>query len=287
MLRRPRPLLLGAGAGVALLLIVRAVAFGTSAGREGDAHVLEGFAGLDRPLIHSPASAIANLASPKPFVVFALVLLGIALVRGRPRTAVAVGFALALANLTTQFLKPALASPRTADLPSGLSINAASWPSGHATASMTLALALVVVVAPRLRPTAAAGGAAFTVAVSFSFLMLSWHFPSDVLGGYLIAGVWMTVALAALAEAEQRWPTRPVREKGTTLAEALAPAAGLVALATLLAAVVAALRPEAVVTYARDHTTFVLGAGVIGALCLALAAGLALTLRRSPSRTRT
>lgn len=287
MLRRRRPLLLGAGAGVALLLVVRAVAFGTSAGRHGDARVLEGFAGLDRPSIHSPASAIANLASPKPFVVLALALLGIALVRGRPRTAVAVGFALALANLTTQFLKPALANPRVAHLPSGRDIEPASWPSGHATASMALALALVVVVPPRLRAGAAAAGAAFTVAVSFSFLMLEWHFPSDVLGGYLVAGVWMTVALAALAEAERRWPTRSIREEGTTLIEALAPAAGLVALATLLAVIVAASRPEAVVIYAREHTTFVLGAGAIGGLGLALAAGLALTLRRSPSRSRT
>lgn len=266
---------------------MRAVAFGTSAGRRGDARVLEGFAGLDRPSIHSPASAIANLASPKPFVVFALALLGIALVRGRPRTAVAVGFALALANLTTQFLKPALANPRIADLPSGRDIGAASWPSGHATASMALALAFVVVVPPRLRPAAAAAGAAFTVAVSFSFLMLEWHFPSDVLGGYLIAGVWMTVALAALAEGERRWPTRVVREKGTSLIEALLPPAGLVALTVVLAGVVAASRPDAVVAYAREHTTFVLGAGVIGALGLGLAAGLALTLRRAPPESRT
>jgi membrane-associated phospholipid phosphatase len=286
VLRRPRPLLLGAGTGVVLLLVLRAVAFGTSAGRSGDARVLEGFAGLDRPSIHSPASAIANLASPKPFVVFTLVLLAVALLRGRPRTAIGVGSALALANLTTQFLKPALASPRAAHLPLGQGVDAVSWPSGHATASMALALALVVVVPPRLRPTAAAAGAAFTVAVSFSFLSLGWHFPSDVLGGYLVAGVWMLLGLAALAGAERRWPTGAPREKGVSLMEALAPAVGLIVLAAMLAAVVAALRPGAVVTYAREHTTFVLGAAALGALALAFAAGLALTLRRSPSRSR-
>jgi membrane-associated phospholipid phosphatase len=286
VLRRSRPLLLGAGACLVALLVVRAVAFGTGAGRRGDTRVLEGFAGLDRPSIHSPASLVANLASPKPFVVLTLVLLGISLVRGRPRTAVAVGAALALANLTTQILKPALASPRAADLPPGHGVDAASWPSGHATASMALALALIVVVPPRLRPAAAAAGAAFTVAVSFSFLVLSWHFPSDVIGGYLVAGLWMTLALAALAEGERRWPTAAVRERGTSLVEALAPAGGLVALTALLALVVAASRPEAVTAYAREHTTFVLGAGVIGALGLGLAAGLALTLRRSPSRAR-
>lgn len=96
----------------------------------------------------------------------------------------------------------------------------------------------------------------------------------------------MLLALAALAEAERRWPTRSSGEVGTSLRQALAPAAGLVALTGLLAIVIAASRPEAVITYAREHTTFVLGAGVIGALGLALAAGFALTLRRSPSRTR-
>jgi hypothetical protein len=43
---------------------------------------------------------------------------------------------------------------------------------------------------------------------------------------------------------------------------------------------IAVARPGAVADYAHDHTTFVLGAGLIAALGLGLATGLALTLRR-------
>ena len=31
--------------------------------------------------------------------------------------------------------------------------------------------------------------------------------PSDVVGGYLLAGLWMALAVAGLRAAERRWPT--------------------------------------------------------------------------------
>ncbi|HEX5853401.1 MAG TPA: phosphatase PAP2 family protein, partial [Solirubrobacteraceae bacterium] len=37
------------------------------------------------------------------------------------------------------------------------------------------------------------------------------HWPSDVLGGYLVATLWTALALAVLRAAERRWPTgRPI-----------------------------------------------------------------------------
>jgi membrane-associated phospholipid phosphatase len=38
--------------------------------------------------------------------------------------------------------------------------------------------------------------------------MLAWHMPSDVLGGYLVASLWMALAVAALRGADRRWPPR-------------------------------------------------------------------------------
>jgi membrane-associated phospholipid phosphatase len=277
--RRPRNLLLIALGGLGLLVLVRLLAFDLPAGRRVDARVLEGFAGLDRPVIHAPLYAFANLASPKPFVLLALVLVAIALGRRRPRTALAVGLAMVLANLSTQFLKPALATPRFAELPGGKQIGEASWPSGHATASMTLALAAVVVVPARWRPWAAAAGAAFTVAVSFSFLILHWHFPSDVAGGYLVAAVWTVLAVAAILLLEGRHPSAESQRARVGVRQALAPTAGIVGMAAAVAALVLIARPHAVVSYARSHTMFVVGAGIVGALALALATGLALALR--------
>ena len=63
---------------------------------------------------------------------------------------------------------------------------------------MSLALALVLAVPARRRPLAAALGAVFAVAVSYSFLTLGWHYPSDVLGGFLVAVIWAQLALAGV-----------------------------------------------------------------------------------------
>ncbi len=117
----------------------------------------------------------------------------VALVRRRPRHA-AVMLAIVLgANLTTQILKPLLAAPRPLnDVVDGtyLFVNAASWPSGHATAAMSLCLCAVLAAPSRWRPHVGALMAVFAIAVCYSFLELAWHFPSDVLGGFLVASVW-------------------------------------------------------------------------------------------------
>ena len=42
-------------------------------------------------------------------------------------------------------------------------------------------------------------GALFAAAVGFSLLMLAWHLPSDVLGGYLVATLWAALAVAGSA----------------------------------------------------------------------------------------
>ena len=101
-------------------------------------------------------------------------------------------------GLTTQVLKQITAQPRALDWLGANQVGDASWPSGHATAAMTLALCAILVSPARLRPAAALLGGAFTVAVSYSILALSWHFPSDVVGAYLVAATWTLVAVAAL-----------------------------------------------------------------------------------------
>jgi membrane-associated phospholipid phosphatase len=50
-----------------------------------------------------------------------------------------------------------------------------------------------------LRPATAAIGAAFTLAVSVGLLVLDYHYPSDILGGWLVALGWC-FALVALRQ---------------------------------------------------------------------------------------
>ena len=127
----------------------------------------------------------------------------------------------------------------------------------------------------------AALGAAFAVAVSYSFLTLEWHYPSDVFGGFLIAAIWTLLGVAAVSAADAR------RTRGgdavtqrLTVREALGPPAAALIAAVLLAGLVALARPSEVVAYARLHEAFVLGAVAIGATGLALATGLLLALRK-------
>ena len=112
---------------------------------------------------------------------------------------------MALAPLTADALKPLLAHPHVQI--GTIDINAASWPSGHSAAALALALSAVLVAPARMRLLVAGLGGAFAAAVGCSLLILAWHMPSDVFGGYLVAALWMALALAGLGAAERRWPS--------------------------------------------------------------------------------
>jgi membrane-associated phospholipid phosphatase len=282
MPRRAVLALLGAVAGVALLIAVWFVAFHVGGARRLDASILRGFGGLRRPRVDSLASHIASLCNPKPFVYLAAAPVLLALARRRPRVAVAIAAVLSGANVTTQLLKPLLASPRPDPFDGHLAVLAASWPSGHATAAMSLTLTTVLAMPPRLRPWAAAAGAAFTVAVVYSFLTLGWHYPSDVLGGFLVSCTWTLLAVGCvwLSRSTPRIAAQPATRRRPSLAEALGPPALALLGAAVLVGLVVIARPHAVVAYARAHTAFVVGAASIAAAALAIATGVMLAVRR-------
>jgi len=171
-----------------------------------DAVALHDFTLLGGPHLHDVASALLHLLDPPLYTVWAGVLIAVAFVRGRLRVALAVGLVLALAPLTAETLKPLLAHSHARV--GGSEITAASWPSGHATAATALALCAVLVAPQRLYPTVAALGVMFMAGIGFSLLILAWHLPSDVLGGYLVGTLWVALAVAGLRTAEVRSRSR-------------------------------------------------------------------------------
>jgi membrane-associated phospholipid phosphatase len=255
---------------------------------QADQRVFRGFAGLrQHPHVSNFASFVAPLCDPQPFLGLAVIPVAVALLRRRVRLAIAIVAILLGANVTTELLKPLLAHPRADWLLGGRTpVDAASWPSGHATAAMSLALAWVLAVPGRLRPAFAVLGAAFAVAVSYSFLTLGWHYPSDVFGGFLVAATWTLAVVAALFSAEERRagaagePPAVSRAARVSLRGALAPPGLALLGAVALACAVAVARPHEVVVYVRAHEVFVLGATAIAATALVLATGLTLVLRR-------
>jgi membrane-associated phospholipid phosphatase len=161
-----------------------------------DAWVLYDFTRLDNPLVEIPAGALLALLEPWFFSVWGVVLVALALRQRRPRVALAVTLVLSLAPASAELLKPLLAHPHAQVVP--LYIREASWPSGHATAAMALVWCAVLVAPPARRRLVATLGLLFAAAVGCALLILAWHMPSDVLGGYLLASLWAALALAAL-----------------------------------------------------------------------------------------
>jgi PAP2 superfamily len=150
---------------------------------------------------------------------------------------------------------------------------------------MSLALCCVFAAPARLRPVVASAGAVFAVAVSYSFLSLGWHYPSDVFGGFLVAGTWALLGMSAMYAAGGRRAARAA-EAPITAREALGPPAAALVSAIVLGGLVVLARPHQVITYARLHRVFVIGAAAIALLALALATGLTLALRVRPREMR-
>lgn len=259
--RRTLPLL---AALVCLLgvVVVGVLALGVPAGHVRDAAILHGFHALDRPSVHFEIKAMAHLADPLPYACAGLLCIGVALARRRGWRALAVLALLLVTGATTQALKHLLAHERFEGW-LGEQIPSTSWPSGHSTAAMTLALCAVIVAPPALRAATALLGGAFAVGVGYAVLVLAWHFPSDVLGGFLIAGLWSSLAVAALQRVEAPEPaSRPAWE----------PLVALGGGAALVAAAAVGSRSDTAALYALERPTLVAGALAIAMLALALVA---------------
>jgi hypothetical protein len=134
---------------------------------------------------------------------------------------------------------------------------------------MSLAFAAVLVAPRAYRPLVAAVGGLFALAVSISILVLNWHYPSDVVGGQLLACTWCLIALAALRWSDMRWPERGSMRRAARQAFVVPSPLVLGALALIPLALLAA-QADRLVRFAVDHTSAVAVAGAIAASALVL-----------------
>jgi membrane-associated phospholipid phosphatase len=230
---------------------------------------------------------LVDFGDPPTVAAITLALTALALVRGRPRVAVAIVGLIAATSISGQVLKALLAHPRFPpifDYPVGPE----ALPSGHATAAMSLALAGVLAAPRRARPFAALLGSLLALGVGAAVVSVGWHFPSDVIAGYLLATGWALGLTAALYEADRRFPVRErfassaiarasdkIATGGLALAAAGATVVGVIATAGLLAT-----DADAATCFAREHTSFVVVAGGIASAALVLPVAVASVARR-------
>jgi membrane-associated phospholipid phosphatase len=205
---------------VALVLLMLA-AYKIGPAQRLDATLLSHLSVREDSSIGWLANMVAHLADPLPLLVMLGAICAFALRRGRPRDAVAALAVVAGANLTTQILKVALAHPRFQPILGANQVNSIAFPSGHATAATSIAIALAFVVPWRWRPAAAVLGAGYTFAVACSVLLLTWHYPSDVLGGILVAAGWGFAVLAGLRLTQQRSGSPSPRQSASRAAISL------------------------------------------------------------------
>lgn len=107
-------------------------------------------------------------------------------------TALTPVFAVWLSVVSSAVFKDVFDRPRPGSAASVFSVTTSSFPSGHATHSAALAISLVVCLKPLKKRWASVliVGAA---AVGFTRLSLGVHWPSDVMGGWLLAAVCVAV----------------------------------------------------------------------------------------------
>jgi undecaprenyl-diphosphatase len=117
-------------------------------------------------------------------------------------TVVATGGAALLETL----MKLVVGRPRPHLFPHAVAADGSSFPSGHATNTCACALVMIYLLWHMFqhRGLTTAGAAllmVFVLLVGLSRIVLGVHYPTDVLGGYALAGAWVGTALACFVPA--------------------------------------------------------------------------------------
>lgn len=161
------------------------------------------------------ARVLTNLGAPWLDIVFALAVV-VFLALGRRRDAIFVLLAAGGTMLLTNAIKFIVERPR----PHGglVAVSSYSWPSGHAASSIAFYGALAVLAAREVPPAAAVravilvGLLILIGVIGATRVYLAVHYPSDVLAGWALGGLWLLAAtrlLAAPPEAATRRRAAP------------------------------------------------------------------------------
>jgi membrane-associated phospholipid phosphatase len=68
-----------------------------------------------------------------------------------------------------------------------------TFPSGHVAVAASLGLALALAVPPAVRPLVQLVGAAYAAGVALAVVVLAWHYPTDAVGAFCVAGFWTSL----------------------------------------------------------------------------------------------
>jgi membrane-associated phospholipid phosphatase len=217
----------------ALLCLLYVVAVGLRAGREAESAVFVNPAAVGDSLF---GTAIATV-SPWTLTVVMVVATFLAARQDGLRAGIAVATIVAGANASTFGLKRALGALDPLRGETHRVLGDGFFPSGHATAAMSLGCALVAAAPPARARLAALAAGAYASAVGVALTAPANHHPSDVIGGMLVTAAWAELARAAKPSTSE--PSCPRRDRRAGALGALLSAAG-----GGITAVVSGVRPQ-------------------------------------------
>lgn len=212
ILEHLRRFILFYASGAALLLgaCVFAVIAEESRLRHWDDSVLRAFRSADDPALPRGPRWVASMMRDATalgggviLTVTALATIGTLLLRRARRTALAITLA-CLGGVTLNVgLKALVERPRPAVVPAFIEATTTSFPSGHSLLSATIYLSIagLLTLHASRRTAAFAIGLALllTALVGVSRIFLGVHYPSDVLGGWIIGTAWSFLCIEIAA----------------------------------------------------------------------------------------
>ena len=171
-----------------------------------DAALISGLGVPAPPEMLDPLLAITNLASPLAIITVGALVLLAGWAGHRPRDGLLGALVIAIGALVIELIKQLMGRQRPEVLEPILVEVGYSFPSGH-TANATIAYGVLAVLIGRtglpapVRVTAWLLLGGIVAAVGVSRIWLGVHYPSDVVGGWLLGGIFVA-SYAALTRRE-------------------------------------------------------------------------------------
>ena len=183
---------------LACLVALYVVAFATSLGRRVDAGLFRRVSDTDLDHVSWVGYRVLHTVDAASVCLIGGSIVLVGLVRGRSARAVAAAVVLLGSLATTEIVKLSLAPLDRVLAPHRGSKWEGSFPSGTATIAMALALGAVLVAPRALRLATALVGSVYAAATGVALVADAWHYPSDVVAGFLVAAAWCAIALLGL-----------------------------------------------------------------------------------------